>query len=605
MKRHITSMSVGLAALALVLAGCSGSSGQTASPPAPTDTATTATTDTSTPTDTGTTTETPQPSDPGGADFANINAQDRSALAQGGQLTFSVGEFTPQKNQFNADGSVDTWTFWDWYNAELIKYKPNGDLNINKNYLTSVTSDTVDGKTVVTYTVNPQAKFNDGTPMDIKAFVNTWHSTDGSIPDNNMNGTDGWNQVESIEAGADDFQIVVTFKGSWPWWGGIFNTLLNPACNTTDCFNNGYVGTDLASAHPEWGAGPYKLESFDGLAGTAVLVPNDQWWGDKPLLDKVTIVQRESQAGMSALNNGEIDVLGPFTAADTLNQVKDAPGTETRTGAAVATFMLQLNSQSQASPALQDPVVRQAIMLAVDRSKIANVRFGALGYTETPPGSLLLFSYQTGYQDNFSQAVPGWDVAAAKSLLEGAGWAMGSDGYYAKDGATLAVGDTYFGDAPSTVAAAQTLQAMLKEAGIQVNLDPQASADFSTIMANGTWDMNISGFASSDPFGVAYTCQIWCSEADANFSGLNKSGTGNADIDAKIHAMELLPTAEEQIAAANALEVDAFKTFGLMPLFNGPNMVQIKTGLANMGVGVFASKSSPFADFRENIGWMP
>jgi len=584
---------VGCLALALTLSACTGGgkTPTTSSPAQPSSTATSPSASAS-------------PSAPAGGDFTNTNAQPRSALKKGGTLNLSIGEFTPQHNQFQQDGSVDTWTFWDWYNAEMIKFKPNGDLNINPAYLTSVTPATVNGKTVVTYEMNPKAAFNDGTPMDIKAFQNTWKANNGSDKAYLPSSTDGWNKIESVEAGKNAFEIVVTFVGPWPWWGGVFNTLLHPACNTAECFNTGYLGTDLASAHPDWGVGPYKLQSFDGNAGNAVFVPNEKWWGDPALLDKVTIVQREQQAEQNALNNGEIDTSNLFTSADALNNMKNAPGTETRKGAAVATYMLQINSQSKNAPALQDIKVRQAIMMAVDRQKIDDVRFGAMGYTEKYPGSLLLFTYQTGYQDNFLKIVPKADVAGAKALLESDGWTMGSDGYYTKDGKQLAMGYTMFSNSAANVAQSQVVQAMLKDIGVNVTIVQKAAADFSTVMAQGDWDLNVSGFASSDPFGVAYTCQIYCSQDDPNYSGLNKSGTGSAAIDAEIHAMEALPTAEEQIAAANKIELEAFATYGLMPLFNGLSMAQTKTNLANVGSAVFAGKSGVIGDFRENVGWM-
>jgi len=561
----------GAAALALTLSACSSSN------------------PTGTPSTTGT-----------GSSFSNTNAKAYADLKTGGTINVSIGEFTPQKNQFQADGTTDTWTFWDWYNAELIKFKPNGDTNINPNYLTSAKADTVNGKTVVTYEVNPKAQFNDGTPIDIKAFQNTWKQNNGSDKAYNANSTDGWNKIESVEQGKDAREIVVTFVGPWPWWGGLFNTLQHPACNTPECYNTGYLGTDLKSAHPEWGAGPYKLDTFDANAGTATFVKNDKWWGDPGKLDKITMVQREATAAVNAFVNGETDWVGA-TSADILTQVKSVPGTETRQGANVANYMLQLNGKSAT---LSDAKVRQAIMTGFDRSKIAQVQFQGLNYTEPLPGSLLLFSYQPGYVDNFSKAVPKVDVAAAKKLLEDAGYTLGSDGYYAKGGKQLAVGLTIFNDLPATKARAQVTQSELKNIGINVTIVQKASADFSTIMSKGDWEMNISGFASSDPYGVAYTCQIWCSPEDDNYSGLNKSGLGTVELDKKIHDMEALPTAEEQIKAANDIEVAEFQQFGLMPLFNGPVIYQVKSSLANVGSAVFAGKSSAVGDFRENIGYM-
>jgi len=577
MIKRIPALTAGAVALMLALSACAQSTGN------------------------GSTTPGSTPTGGAAASFSNTNAQPYSALKDGGTLTMPIGEFTQQHNQFQQDGTTDTWTFWDWYNPEVIKFKPNGDMNVNPNYLTSVTADTVNGKTVVTYEINPKAQFNDGTPIDVATFQNTWKANNGSDPAYLANSTDGGNKIESVEAGKDSREVIVTFVGPWPWWSGLFNSLLHPACNTADCYNTGYVGTDLASAHPEWGAGPYKLDSFDGNAGTATFVRNDKWWGNPGKLDKITLVQRDAQAEMNAINNGEVDSMEPFTAAATLDTVKNAPGTETRMGAQAATFMLQLNSTS---PTLSDIKVRQAIMMSIDRSKITEARFKGLNYTEQAPGSLLLYTFQTGYQDNFSQVVPKVDVAGAKALLEADGYTMGSDNFYTKNGTQLAIGLTYFGDAAATVAQSQMVQTMLAGAGINVTLVPKASADFSTTMAKGDWEMNISGFASSDPFGVAYTCQIWCSTADPNYSGLNKSGVGSADLDAAIHAMEALPTADEQIAAANALEVTAFGMYGLMPLFNGPSITQTKVGLANVGAGVFAAKGGAISDFRENIGWV-
>ena len=535
-----------------------------------------------------------------GSSFYNINEHPYSALKQGGTLNFAVDEFTPQKNAFNADGTITTTEVWSWYNPQVIGFKPNGDLNPNPNYVTSVTPTTVNGNTVVTYELNPKAKYNDGTPIDVTAFQNTWNANSGKNTDFNANSTDGYNRITSVAAGKDNTEVVVTFDGVNPWWGGLFNNLLNPACNTVDCFNNGYVGTDLASAHPEWGAGPYMLQSFDANAGTATLVPNPNWWGNPGKLDKITITQRESTATINAFVNGESDVVGAGTA-DYLKQVQAVPGTETRTGANTAVYMLQLNSTS--AP-LTDITVRQAIMTGIDRGQIDQVRFQGMNYTEQFPGSFLLFSFQTGYQDNFSQVIPKADPAAAKTLLEGDGYALGSDGYYAKDGAQLAISLTTFGDNANTKAMAQVVQQQLKNIGINMTIDNQPSTAFSTVMSQGAWQMNISGFAQTDPFGVAYTCQIYCSTSDPNYSGLNKSGTGTTELDAEIHQMETLATSDQQIQAANAIEVKALKLYGLMPLFNGPTVYQAKSGLANIGAGVFAGTQTPFGDFVENIGYV-
>jgi peptide/nickel transport system substrate-binding protein len=577
MKKRITAIVVGACALAIVAAGCSNNSSKPGS--------------------------TPSPSSSGGSTFTDTNAQPYSALKQGGTISVSAGELTPQFNQFNADSTTDTWFTWDWYNPEVIKFMPNGDLNPNPDYITAMpTEDTSTGNTVVTYELNPKAVYNDGTPIDVTSFQNTWKMNNGSDTTINANSTDGYIKITSVEPGKDNHEVVVTFDGIYPWWGGLFNSLLNPECNTADCFNNGYVGTDLASAHPEWGAGPYKLTQLDKNAGTATFVPNDKWWGNPAPLTQVNLVVRESTAAVNAFVNGETDYVGAGSA-DILKQVQAVPNTTTRSGANAATYMLQLNSQASDS-ALSDIKVRQAIMTGIDRGQIDQVRFQGMDYTEPYPGSLLLFSFQDKYVDNFSQVIPQADPAAAMKLLEDDGYTKGSDGMYSKGGTPLQVSLTTFGDSASTKAMAQVVQTQLKAIGVDMQIVNKASSDFSTTMSTGDWEMNISGFASSDPYGVAYTCQIYCSPSDPNYSGLNKSGTGTAAMDAEIHAMEQLPTADAQIDAANKIEVEELQQYGLMPLFNGPVIYQVENGLANVGSAVFAGKSSAVGDFRENIGYM-
>jgi peptide/nickel transport system substrate-binding protein len=501
---------------------------------------------------------------------------------------------------FNADGNTtDGTALWLWYNPQVISFQPNGDLKPNPDYVTKVSDTVTDGNTVVTYELNPKAVYNDGTPIDVTSFQNTWKMNNGSDSKINAASTDGYNKMKSAEPGKDNYEVIVTFYGIDPWWGGLFNYLLNPECNTADCFNNSYSGDTLASAHPEWGAGPYKLTQLDGKAGTATLVPNDKWWGDPGKLDQINFVQRESTAGVNAFVNGESDVVGAGSA-DILKQVQSVPDTDTRQGVATSNYMLQLNATS--AP-LNDITVRQAIMTGIDRSQIDQVRFQGMNYTEKFPGSFLLFSFQNGYQDNFSQVIPNTDVAKAKSLLEGDGYTMGSDGYYTKGGKQLAISYTTFSDSATNKAIAQVIQTQMKAIGVNLTIVAKAGSDFSTVMSTGAWQTNLSGFASGDPYGVAYTCQIYCSTADPNYSGLNKSGTGNADLDAQIHAMEKMTTADDQIAAANKIEVEEFQQYGLMPLFNGPVIYQAKSNLANIGAAVFAAQSLPFGDFVENIGY--
>lgn len=531
-----------------------------------------------------------------GAVFAaNYNEQPVSNLKDGGTLNLSIGEITPQLNVFEYSMTTDTSTLWDWYNPVLITFKANGDVVLNPDYITKAEDKVVDGKTVVTYDLNEKATFNDGTPIDYTSFVTTWAANNGTQEGYEPNSTDGYKLIESVEQGTSAKQVVVTFTQAYAWWEGLFNHVMHPAVNSADLFTNGYRGGTTASAHPEWGAGPYKLQQLDETQGVAIFVPNENWWGDnKAKLTQVNFQLRDSQAALNAFKNGETDMVGA-SSNENLSQISSMSGIDIRRGATPAIFMVTMNSKSAM---LGDAKIREAISYGINREQIAQVQFNGLDYTEEAPGSFILYPYQEGYEDNFGAVISGFDAEKAAKILEEDGWVAGSDGIRAKDGQTLTLRLPIFGDAQLTRARAQAVQAQLKAIGIDVSVDSHPSSDFSKIITPGDFDLMISGFRSSDPFGVAYFCQIFCSD-----STLNKSGTGTAEIDTKIKEMEAIADPAEQIAKANEIEVEALSTYGMVPLFSGVTIYGAKDGLANAGAGVFATDSRGLSPLKETIGW--
>jgi peptide/nickel transport system substrate-binding protein len=264
------------------------------------------------------------------------------------------------------------------------------------------------------------------------------------------------------------------------------------------------------------------------------------------------------------------------------------PGIEIRRSTTPAIFLFTLNSKS---PVLSDPQVRKAVFQGIDRVQLGEILFQGLGYKEDPPGSLNLLPFQKGYQDNFSKVVTS-DPAAAGAALDAAGWVPGPDGIRTRDGQPLQFTYVQTGDSPTSRAVASAVAAMLREIGINLQVRQVPSSDFSKIVANREFDMFFSGFLSSDPFGVAYICQVWCST-----STLNASGTNDPALDAEVQSVNRLPTEEEQVAKASEIELKAFGTYGLMPVYSGPTIVAVKQGLANVGASLF------YTALPQNVGW--
>lgn len=514
-----------------------------------------------------------------------MNLQDRDKLQDGGELRLAIAELPEQNNKFHANTTGNASRLWAWYNPELALYDGDGTFHANPAYITDIKDEVVDGKTQVTYTINEQAQYNDGTPLDWKSFENTWKFNNGTYPDVSVSNTSGYDLIESVERGNNDKEAVVTFKQPYAWWQALFNSLVPPQVDTADKFNNAY----LQNLKPEWGAGPFTVEKVDFNTGTVSFVRNDKWWGEPAKLDRVSYRQMESQASLNAFKAGEIDTVVVSNKERLATAKSMGDKVDLRTALDPANVLLILNGRG---PILEDKEVRKAIFTGIDRSQLAAIRFNGLDYTEDLPGSFLLFQGQEGYEDNFG-AVVSYDPEEAKKILDEAGWVVGADGIREKDGQRLDIRYVIVGNNESVKATAGALQKMLKDIGVNLEIVERPSSDFSNIMKNNDFDLFALRFVSEDPFGVASFKQYYASD-----SQLNRSGTGTVELDAKIAKLEEIADMDEQIEEANKLEKEAFQQYGIMPYANGPVIAATPPKLANYGSPFFAVLP------KENIGWM-
>ncbi|WP_104083524.1 ABC transporter family substrate-binding protein [Cryobacterium sp. Y11] len=523
---------------------------------------------------------------------ADYNPQPRENLQQGGEVVFPITEITPQMNPLNGDASADTSRLATWYTPQILLMEEDGTPYKNDAYLDAWEFGTADGKTFVNFTINADAVWNDGTPIDWTAFEATWIANRSYEEGYSPNATDGYKEIESVTKGETDKQAVVTFKGEFAWPQMLFTTVLNPHVNTPEIFNEGYID----EPHAEWGAGPYKLSNFDINGGTVVFEPNENWWGEKPLLDKVTFRQLDRAAEINAFKNREIDMTSTNTK-DRLEQVKDMEGVVTYRAQQTANTLLQVDADK---PQFQDINVRKAFFMAIDVEQQKKVVWNGLNYEEDPAGSFTLYTFQPDYVNALEEAGYKFDLEGAKVLLDEAGWVEGEDGIREKDGVALAVTYPIFSDDPVQEASAKALQQQLKAAGFAVTIDTRSPQDFSTDYTTKNWDIFSLRFSASDPFGAAWFCQIYCSD-----SGLNLSGTGTPEIDTKIHEeLETISDPEAQTVQAMKLEAEIMaETWGIFPLYNGPEIWTVKDGLANLTPEPYVGLDLFGVQPVENMGW--
>lgn len=523
------------------------------------------------------------------AKLVSINAKEAKDLQPGGTVTLPLGNIGPDFNGFSNNGNsadntalhrpIDQAGTWGCWNFDF-----DGTATPNKDFCEDVKSDVKDGKQTITIKVNEKATYNDGTPIDVKAFENTWNMLKGENKDIDIVSSGAYEFVESVNAGSSNKEVIVTTTQPVYPLDALFTGLVHPAVNTPAIFNEGFTG----DMHPEWMAGPFKLDQYDSAAKTVTLAQNDKWWGTKPVLEKVVFRQLESSAAIAAFKNGEIDGV----SANTITPYKQLDGTkdsEIRRGQRLFAGGLNLNAQK--AP-MTDVAIRKAIFTAVDREALRKVRFNGLNWEETSSGSMMLLPFSKYYQDNYPVKETG--AEAAKKVLTDAGYTANAAGIMEKDGVPAAFKISNFGDDPTTLAFAQTLQNQLKAGGMDVGIDQRASADFGKVLGSRDFFMSVSG----------YTVGADATDSVKQFydSTTNENELGDAELDAEIKKLSTIADNAERNKAAMEVEKKHMeKYFSMGVVMNGPQISFVRTGLANYGPSLFKSLSQ-VPDWT-TLGW--
>ena len=146
-----------------------------------------------------------------------------------------------------------------------------------------------------------------------------------------------------------------------------------------------------------------------------------------------------------------------------------------------------------------------------------------------------------------------YSVEKAKAAIEKAGYTMGSDGFYAKDGKKLSLSITYKSNVATNKTICEYIQANCKAVGIDLTLDPLEKAAWSDKRTSGDYDIILDS-----TWGTPYDPQ---STATAIFSdGSYKPAVGEYSFYGELgdqlkKALVETDTAKRQEYIANTLTI--------------------------------------------------
>ena len=447
-------------------------------------------------------------------------------------LPGDIDNFDPHTNQL----IIYQYAVRDLVFSTLVKY--DVALEIQPDLATFEVNEDA---TVFTFTLDPDAVFQNGEAVDAAAVIASLERAAGQ-EDSIFSGRLA--DVASYEA-VDDATVVITLNNpNAGFLAGITDIAIVAPSNFDD-----------VSATPI-GSGPYSFESWEPNSQIE-LTRFDDYFGEAGATE--TIIERSIADQQVALNNlysGEVDIITTASAATTA-QVDADRAVVVEPTSSNSLELIEFNSSGK----LADPLVRQALAYALDKESIREIAFGGGGSTAWSPlpESSWAYAEQEGYP---------YDLDKAAELLAEAG-----------------VSDLEFDleiltGFPEAESIARVWQSSLAEIGVTLNpqvgelsvwLDAYINRDY-----DATWNVfNVGGDPNSF-FDVIMTAHLADDYQNAEVEALIAEATSvsNESARAAIYAqlqeimVDELPVMVVQSAPVAAIIAPGVSGYEINPLGN-------------------------------------
>ncbi len=416
----------------------------------------------------------------------------------------AVGDLDPQKTKA-------IWAVQNLIFEPLVTYGEGGKIGPG---LADKWDTSPDGRTY-TFHLREGVTFSDGTPWDSTAAkfnLQRW------VGVKRMNWLTASRLVTSMQT-PDAHTLTMTLSKAYPEF------LTELSLTRPVRFLSPKAVTGDQTVNPI-GTGPFVVES--NTTSETVLKRNPKYWGGPAKIATVNVkVIPDSQARLTALRNGTVDIIGgsyssaPLAPSDVA--LVSSAGTVLK-GGGDQTIVMSFNDA--AGRVTADKAVRRAIGMAIDRPSMAKALYAGLAkeagslFPETVPNSA-------------ARPAPPRDVEGAKKLLDSAGW-TGSP-IRQKGGQPLKATFVFSEEAlPGARSMAEAIQSQLKEVGIEVSLQSVDHATAHEVIPGRQYDLAILPTYGA-PYDPGNTLRsLFQSDVDSGVDG--KIFVGGPPLDALIKA---------------------------------------------------------------------
>ena len=510
------------------------------------------------------------------------NSADPSELQDGGDVAYALEKNISNWNLTSAEGNVlETGLALKGVLPYTFVTQPDLTVARNEDVLASAEQTNTDPQTIV-YEIQPEAVWSDGTPISAEDFVYNWKAQNGrDCPDCAAASVSGYDQIESVVGSNGGKTVTVTFAQPYTDWQNLWSSGgpiypahiaaqqgdLNTPQGLAAAF--GYFGTTV----PDYSGGPFQIDNFDDNV-SVTMVPNPQWYGAGPNLDRVIFrIITDAAQEPTALANNEVQVIYPQPQVDLVQQVRNIPGVSSFVGLGLSWEHFDLNLNN---PFLADEALRDALFAAVNRQQIIAATVGQFTDAVEPLNSHTLLPQQEGYTDVVSETGHGsGNVEAARQILTDAGYTMQGRQLMAPNGQAVPPLRIRY-TTGNQIRQSQSELFASQVAPLGVDVEVQPTDDLGGTLTQGDYDIMTFAFVTS-PFPFANAQQAYSTGAGNNFGGYS-----NPEVDRLLAAAASSTDVEQarrQLTEADRLlSEDAY----VLPIYQKPTFVAIYDNLGNV-----------------------
>ena len=387
----------------------------------------------------------------------------------------------------------------------------------------------------IAFALDPRARWHDGTPVRAEDVRYTFHVYTSDAVASEARSLLG--NIDSVTV-ADSLTAVMWFKRRTPqqFMDATYPMFILPSHLLASLPDSALVNAPFGRAPV--GSGRFRFVKWD--AGSRLeIIADTSHPRSRAVLDRViwTYVA-DLGAATVKLFAGEADFLEQVRP-ENIPQVESTRSLRLETHLPLVYGFVGFNLRTPRSPAgptaaphpvLGDVRVRRALTMAVDRARMVRSVLDSMGMVSFGPAPRALIPDTTGL-------VPlAYDLAAAKALLDSAGWTVNAaDGVRQLNGIPLqfdllvpsssAVGGKF----------ALLVQAAWKEIGANVKLVTQDPSALGPRLEARDFDAWMGGWQANP--GLQGTRQTWASRGSSNYQGYT-SATFDAQMDSALTSFD-------------------------------------------------------------------